>query len=259
MKAGVKTSEFWVLLIVTLLGALLTTGAIDAGGMVGKVAGAIIATASALGYGTVRAIVKAHGPKAVAFLLVVVLVGCATPDMPGVTGSGTASTRGGDADSIQPNIDAVLALGYPGSTTVAAPVRNEDRTQSTQAGDSPTLVLGGSGRAAKAVLDAVSPLEALIQKQIEIAFADREKEGADLAEIDSRLDRLKAELSVEYATKLKRAQAVAGSFEKLQTVVFAVLQLKLNGVPPDKLTADAIRAAAENMKAAMQPAANATD
>lgn len=186
------------------------------------------------------------------------LVGCASPPtIPQVKGtSGTAT--GGDAESSMPNIDFAAAWAQPGATAVSSPVRNEDRVQYDQAGDAPQLVLGGGGKAALAILEAESPMEALIQLQIKAAFADREKAGADLAAIDARLDALRADLTTEYEAKLVRAKEIAGSFKALKQIIFVVTQIKLNGVPQEKLTAEAIKAAAENMKAALQAADNAT-
>lgn len=56
-KPGIKTSEFWISFLVTVTGSLLATGVLGEGD-VSKVAGAILAAFSVLGYGVSRGMVK---------------------------------------------------------------------------------------------------------------------------------------------------------------------------------------------------------
>ena len=50
MKAGVKTSEFWVSAVLAVIGSLLATNVIPADSVWARVAGAVLAAATSLGY-----------------------------------------------------------------------------------------------------------------------------------------------------------------------------------------------------------------
>lgn len=177
--------------------------------------------------------------------LALFLMGCATPNLvPG--GSGTSGVaKGGDADSGQFAADLAVAFAQPGSTAISSPVRNEDRTSNAQAGDSPQLVLGASGKAAFEFLSK--------QDEVEKAIL-RGMEAADKASDTARSDALRAELVAYQGAKIERAAAMAGSFDALQQVIFLVVQVKANGVTPERLTAEAIAAAAAGLEAALKPA-----
>jgi len=193
--------------------------------------------------------------KWILLIVAALLVACETPQLMPPPTSGTSGTaKGGDADTDMPNVDFSVAFAQPGATAVSSPIRNEDRTQSTQAGDSPQLVFGGGGKAALDFLAKSDPVQDLLIEQIGIVIEERGAVGADLAANDARLDALRKELAAHMEKRLKMAGTIAGSFDALASVVFNVLQFKLNGVDPVKLTPDAIKAAAENMKAAMAPA-----
>ena len=62
MKKGVKTSEFYICLVVLALGALMSSGVISDGGTVAKIVGGAMEVLAALGYTWSRATVKL-GPK----------------------------------------------------------------------------------------------------------------------------------------------------------------------------------------------------
>ena len=57
MKPGYKTTEFWMNLVVTILGALLMGGVLGQG-QVAQIAGSIITALSNAGYGISRGIAK---------------------------------------------------------------------------------------------------------------------------------------------------------------------------------------------------------
>ena len=50
MKSGYKTSEFWLSLLVMILGALLSSGAIADGGLAATIIGGALALLGGLGY-----------------------------------------------------------------------------------------------------------------------------------------------------------------------------------------------------------------
>jgi hypothetical protein len=58
-KPGYQTTEFWLSLAATVVGALLASGAIEAGTVWDRIAGTIAATLAAMGYSSARAKVKA--------------------------------------------------------------------------------------------------------------------------------------------------------------------------------------------------------
>lgn len=58
MKPGYKTSEFWLNLLVFLLGTLLASGIISDGGLAAKAIGGALALFSSLGYTLGRSGVK---------------------------------------------------------------------------------------------------------------------------------------------------------------------------------------------------------
>ena len=58
MKSGYKTSEFWLNLLVFLLGAALSSGIIADGGLAAKIVGGALSLLSSLGYTLGRVGVK---------------------------------------------------------------------------------------------------------------------------------------------------------------------------------------------------------
>lgn len=67
MRAGAKTSEFWLSLSAVILGALTTGGTFDHPDMpvwIGKVVGLAVSVLSAIGYTAARGIVKSNELKA---------------------------------------------------------------------------------------------------------------------------------------------------------------------------------------------------
>jgi hypothetical protein len=62
MKPGYKTTEFWISLLVLILGVLAGSGVVTDGGAVAKVTGFATSTLAALGYTWARATTKL-GPK----------------------------------------------------------------------------------------------------------------------------------------------------------------------------------------------------
>tara|TARA_B100000029_G_scaffold119127_1_gene112235 strand:+ start:1503 stop:1718 length:216 start_codon:yes stop_codon:yes gene_type:complete len=62
MKKGVKTSEFYICLVVLALGALMQSGVISDGGNVAKITGGAMEVLAALGYTWSRATIKL-GPQ----------------------------------------------------------------------------------------------------------------------------------------------------------------------------------------------------
>lgn len=55
MKPGYKTTEFWLSLLVVVLGALLSSGALPDGSIVARAVGGVLAVAGSLGYTLARA------------------------------------------------------------------------------------------------------------------------------------------------------------------------------------------------------------
>ena len=62
MKAGWKTTEFWLSLAATVAGVLLESGLLGDGSTAAKIVGAASATLGALGYTYHRTVLKA-GPQ----------------------------------------------------------------------------------------------------------------------------------------------------------------------------------------------------
>lgn len=58
MKPGYKTTEFWLTLLVTVLGAAMASGLIPEGGLWAKVVGAAMSVLGALGYQASRTFAK---------------------------------------------------------------------------------------------------------------------------------------------------------------------------------------------------------
>jgi len=58
MRPGIKTTEFWISLVLTFLGALLAFGVIEPDSAPAKWVGAILATGSAMGYAVSRGLAK---------------------------------------------------------------------------------------------------------------------------------------------------------------------------------------------------------
>ena len=57
-KPGIHSSEFYISLAVTILGALMSTGVIIPDSTVGKIIGAVLMVAAALGYTASRTLLK---------------------------------------------------------------------------------------------------------------------------------------------------------------------------------------------------------
>jgi len=57
-KPGFKTSEFWLSLLVMVLGTLMASGVLSDGGMVAKIIGGVMNMLGVLGYTYARAKVK---------------------------------------------------------------------------------------------------------------------------------------------------------------------------------------------------------
>ena len=68
MKPGYKTSEFWLSLLVVLLGSLMASGIVADGGMVAKIVGGILSALAALGYTSGRSSVKKAESASVAYV-----------------------------------------------------------------------------------------------------------------------------------------------------------------------------------------------
>ena len=62
MKAGIKTSEFYLCVAVLVLGVLLQSGVLSDGGTVSKIVGGAMEVLSVLGYTWSRATIKL-GPQ----------------------------------------------------------------------------------------------------------------------------------------------------------------------------------------------------
>ncbi len=183
--------------------------------------------------------------KRTSFLFLLFCFSCATPNIgPAPTKGATGKSTGGDADSAAVGVDFTSAFAQPGSTAVASPVRNEDRTSNSQAGDSIQLVLSGNEAAAK-ILNEQDPLEKLILKQIDAAM----KAGDD-----ARVDELRGELVKAMEAKILRARTVAPNYAQLKQIIFLAVLAKSNGEETQKLSAEAINAAATNLAEAMSPA-----
>jgi hypothetical protein len=54
-KPGYKTTEFWLSLLVVVLGAVMASGALPEGSVVGQIIGGIMAILGQLGYTAARA------------------------------------------------------------------------------------------------------------------------------------------------------------------------------------------------------------
>lgn len=63
MKAGWKTSEFWLSLVAMLMGVLLTSGVIPETGVWSQVAGIVCTILAAFGYSVSRGVAKSNLPK----------------------------------------------------------------------------------------------------------------------------------------------------------------------------------------------------
>ncbi|MBA2479062.1 MAG: hypothetical protein H0V44_00230 [Planctomycetes bacterium] len=59
VKAGYRTTEFWLSAIAVLLGLVLASGAIPESGIVGQVIGGVLSVLANLGYTAARAKAKA--------------------------------------------------------------------------------------------------------------------------------------------------------------------------------------------------------
>jgi len=68
MKPGYKSTEFWLSLLATLVGAVMASGVIESGGVWDKVIGLVVTVLGALGYTASRALVKSTAVKADALL-----------------------------------------------------------------------------------------------------------------------------------------------------------------------------------------------
>lgn len=60
MKPGYKTTEFWLSLAATILGALMAGGVLSDDSTAGKIAGAVLAALAAAGYSASRGIAKSN-------------------------------------------------------------------------------------------------------------------------------------------------------------------------------------------------------
>ena len=65
LRPGIKTSEFWLSLLVTILGALQLAGVFGDATMIGKMIGAALMAFAQFGYNFGRAKVKAAAPPVV--------------------------------------------------------------------------------------------------------------------------------------------------------------------------------------------------
>jgi hypothetical protein len=61
-RKGLRTTEFWLSLLVVVLGALQVAGLLGQGSLVEKVAGAVLAVLAQLGYGAMRVKLKLAAP-----------------------------------------------------------------------------------------------------------------------------------------------------------------------------------------------------
>jgi hypothetical protein len=59
MKAGYKTTEFWIGLVPQLLGAAMASGIIPSQSQVGQIVGLVVSALGSLGYTAQRGILKA--------------------------------------------------------------------------------------------------------------------------------------------------------------------------------------------------------
>ena len=67
-KPGWKSSELYLSLLPTILGAVMASGLVADGSVAAKVIGAVLAVLGVLGYTAGRSFVKASGNKAAAFV-----------------------------------------------------------------------------------------------------------------------------------------------------------------------------------------------
>ncbi len=61
MKPGYKTTEFWITIVLTFVGAMMASGGIPEDVIWGKLAGALLAAGSAAGYSVSRGLAKKAG------------------------------------------------------------------------------------------------------------------------------------------------------------------------------------------------------
>ena len=59
MTKGMKSSEFWITVVLTVIGALLSAGVFPDESVYAKIAGAVLAAGSSMGYSLSRGIAKA--------------------------------------------------------------------------------------------------------------------------------------------------------------------------------------------------------
>ncbi len=204
---------------------------------------------------------KSFGP-AWALILVAItalLTACATPELPGLSGRSVAA-RGGDAESDLLSTDAQFGVVQPGGELVNSSVRNEDRVQSTLAAPNFVLNLSGSPEAMAQILSARDAVEASLEqeaalwlKRLTAAQTDDERAVAT-----ARLGEVRALLVERQDARLRAAAGTAPNLQQLTTLIFAPVNVQGAGVPPDRLNSAAATAAAEALKHAIQPAANAT-
>lgn len=163
--------------------------------------------------------------------------------------------RGGDADSGATKVNTLVAVAQPTGDALVSMVENEDQSSNAQAGDSPTLVIGGS-RAALAYLSAPDPVQDGMASRLAAMndqFADP-PEGTDMVALTAAIEALEDRMMAHATTKLENAASMAGNFSSLSSIVFQVIQFKANGAPSVKLSADVVREAAASLAIALAPA-----
>ncbi len=62
MKSGVKTTEFWITLVLVVLGAVLAAGLLPEDSAAARIVGAILAAAASFGYSVSRGLAKQKNP-----------------------------------------------------------------------------------------------------------------------------------------------------------------------------------------------------
>jgi len=62
ISPGYKTTEFWLTVLVTVCGAIMASGALPEGSLVGQIIGGVMVILGQLGYTAARAQVKAIQP-----------------------------------------------------------------------------------------------------------------------------------------------------------------------------------------------------